>query len=124
LHDILIIVWIGIKLMMGEIEQARWWCVDRHEDGTFDFDNIDYHVDLVVRLKVDQFYWLKFTQIMPHVSPNDTKILSTWHITNLIGRKLNSQKLLGLVQKNLPNHNGAYKTTCPYWQEAFWVLDI
>jgi hypothetical protein len=23
LHDILIIVWIGIKLMMGEIEQAR-----------------------------------------------------------------------------------------------------
>jgi hypothetical protein len=25
--------------------------MDHHEDGTFNFDNIDYHVDLAVKIK-------------------------------------------------------------------------
>lgn len=87
LHDIFI-VWTTIKLTMCEIEQARWWCVDHHEDGTFNFDNIDNHVDLVVRLKVDQFYWLKFAQIMSHVSPNDTK-----NIVNLTHNQFDREKI-------------------------------
>ncbi len=72
LHDILIIVWTTIKLTMCEIEQARWWCMDHHEDGTFNFDNIDYHVDLAVKIKSGPI-------LLVEICPNNATCKSKWH---------------------------------------------